>query len=124
MDELHIWLGTFKGTEDEFHQSFDLTSFYNSKEGEEFKRCEFCKYLNKNSYDNDFIGYVYDENQSQKLLEILPSEQLKKNVLKFSKENNLTNSNALLYYGDEWLNSDSLDKEFIGLKYLGTFEWE
>ncbi|GAL65151.1 MULTISPECIES: immunity 22 family protein [Algibacter] len=124
MDELHLWVGIFSGTEEEFHQLFDLTSFYNSQEGEDFERCGFCKYLNKNSYDNDFIGHVYIENDLQKLLDGLPSDQLTKDVLKYCKNNKLTNPNAMLYYGDEWLDGDSLAKEFEGLKYIGTFDWE
>ncbi len=125
MDKLHIWLGRFNGTIEEFRNFFDLTDFYNNWESEDgFERCEFCKYIDNDSYDNDFIGFSIKEKNLQELTGIIPDAKLANKIYELSSEKGLNDSNAILYYGDEDVNSSDLEENFKGLTYLGEFDWD
>ncbi|WP_276166946.1 immunity 22 family protein [Zobellia alginiliquefaciens] len=125
MDELHVWVGNFEGSIEEFRGFFDLTDFYKNYDSEDgFERCEFCKYIDDDSYDTDFIGFKVEDTSIQDLLiNTLPDSDLAEEVLNKCKKENILSPNAVLYYGDEDLDSDSFDEYFKGLKYLGTVDW-
>ncbi|WP_289064393.1 immunity 22 family protein [uncultured Zobellia sp.] len=125
MDELHVWVGNFEGSIEEFREFFDLTDFYKNYDSEDgFERCEFCEYIDNDSYDADFIGFkVEDTSIHDLLVNTLPDSDLAEEVLNECKQENILSPNAVLYYGDEDLDRDRLDEYFKGLKYLGTFDW-
>ncbi|KAF9659530.1 immunity 22 family protein [Tenacibaculum sp. ZH5_bin.1] len=126
MDELHVWVGSFEGSLETFEKFFDLTDFYNNYEsGNNFERCEFCKYIDDDSYDNDFIGFEIGNIGIKELLfNTLPDSDLAEKVLRKCEEENILKPNAILYYGDEDLSVNDLDDNFKGLKYLGVFDWD
>ena len=47
MNKIKIWIGTFEGTNEEFQSYFD-----------EDYNCLFCKDINEEEYDPDFIGII------------------------------------------------------------------
>ncbi len=48
MNKIKVWIGTFKGKEEEYLQYFD----------EEVEVCGFCKDIREEEYDPDFIGII------------------------------------------------------------------
>lgn len=126
MDKLNIWIGTFKGNIKSFREFFDLTDFYKNWESEDgFTRCDFCQYIDRDSYDNDFIGFEITKKDIRSLIDILPGDDLKIASLLKVIEKDIKQPNAILYYGETDLNIKKFEKTpFKGLLYLGEFDWE
>lgn len=126
MNKLHIWIGTFDGNSQSFSDFFNLKDFYENWESEEgFTRCDFCKYIDRDSYDNDFIGFEVTKKGVSSLINILPGDDLKIASLLSIIEKDIKEPNAILYYGEENLNTKKFEKTpFKGLIYLGEFDWK
>ena len=120
----HIWAGKFSGTKKEFECLFDLSSFYASKEGDNFEICAFAKYLDTDAHEEDFFGYEYTLMGIETLIKSLPGESLQAEVNAACKKIGICEPNAIIYYGDIQLSHKvNLGNEFEGLRYLGVFEY-
>lgn len=125
MNKIHVWIGFSNKKEDDFYDYFDLTSFNESEEGEEFKVCGFAKDINKKIYNEDFIGIYFDEeDDALKLaLDELPDPKLAEELYKVCLQNNIEKANAMFYYTDARLQIMDVAKKYNELKYLGCYDW-
>jgi len=124
--KIHVWVGLTDIKEDDFYNYFDLTGFQESKEGEDFEICGFAKDINKEIYNEDFIGIYFDEDDDslELALDELPDPELVEKLIKICLENNIEKANAMFYYTDARLEINDSSKKYNGLNYLGCYDWD
>lgn len=123
LDYLHIWLGTYNGSASDYQNLFDLSSFYEGYENDDFERCEFSSYLNTDAYSDEIVGWNYSKEGLNHLLSELPGQKLIEKVKEIAIAKSLNNSNAVIYYGAHHLESlEGLSKNFVDLEYIGEIK--
>ncbi|GEP89745.1 Immunity protein 22 [Chitinophaga terrae (ex Kim and Jung 2007)] len=133
MSKFHIWAGNFKSKKS-FRQYLDQKSYlkawdvYNNEpptgneeedaEPDPALRCDFCKEVNLDTYDEDFmiIKYYSKAVDIDTIAEdtLTDADELKK----LWKKHKLKDVNAVIVYEDDDLSTKSAAKS-TGLKYLG-----
>lgn len=121
MEKMFIWAGHYTRSAEDFDKLFDLSSFYEGYNKGEFIRCAFAEYIDEDSYDQDLIGWYY-ENSLNDILKQMPEEQLHEKIKSSINKLNLSNTNSLIYYCDE--EADISGEDFEGLKFIGEFSIE
>ena len=133
MTKIHIWIGTFK-TEKEFKQYVDQSKYmkawqmYNNgdenyvgdEEPDKDLRSNFCKEINIDFYDEDFIVFQFNKKSDDitQLISIIPADANK--LIKICKQK-IEKGNSLIYYTDEEVNEkDALKCK--SMTYIGVFE--
>ena len=115
MKKVHIWIGTFSGSEKEYEDYFNLQD----------SPCRFCIDINTDEFDEDFIGIIPIFNEEQDisiLLQHVPIDMDDiKNALIKCKAMELVKGNAVFYLTDVSLTIPNKEKSFNGLKYIGMY---
>ncbi|MBP2619539.1 immunity 22 family protein [Chryseobacterium jejuense] len=124
MSLIHVWIGKTDKSLEEFEEYFDLDSFYESEEGEDFERCGFCKEVTfSESYGEDFIGLDYKEDPTslEDILDEIPSSKIIPLIVDKCNALNITEANAMFYYRDAELPKPEIGKKYNDLYYVGEF---
>ena len=133
----HVWLGSFY-SEEAFNRYLDQTEYlkawakYNFEEAKEGEideepsltlRCQFCKEIGQDTYDDDFIVIQYNKNSNdiKQLISIIPADAQK--LLDTCTKKGLVEANSLIYYEDDELSTEDALKT-TSITYLGYFEEE
>jgi len=115
MKKVHIWIGTFSGSEKEYEDYFNLQD----------SPCRFCIDINTDEFDEDFIGIIplfSEEQDISILLQQVPIDMGDiKNALIKCKAMELVKGNAVFYVTDVSLTIPNKKKSFNGLKYIGMY---
>lgn len=115
MKKVHIWIGTFSGSEKEYEDYFNLQD----------SPCRFCIDINTDEFDEDFIGIIplfSEEQDISILLQQVPIDMGDiKNALIKCKAMELVKGNAVFYVTDVSLTIPNKEKSFNGLKYIGMY---
>jgi hypothetical protein len=127
MKKIHIWIGNFQKTEDDFNKYFELDY---STEGDfddpEYKICEFCKDINQKWYDEDFIGVLPLYEKEISVMDILKNIPINaneiNNVIDECNTLGIKTTNAIFYLTDADIIINKPYKEnYNGLKYVGLY---
>jgi hypothetical protein len=134
MAKIHVWIGGFQSEKD-FNHYVDQSAYLNAwqmyndgdddyegdDEPNENLRCQFCKEINLDTFDDDFIVLQFNKTTKdiKQLISIIPADADK--LLKACKQNRLENGNALIYYTDDDLKESDASK-CKTMTYLGVFE--
>ena len=115
MKKVHIWIGTFSGSEKEYEDYFNLQD----------SPCRFCIDINTDEFDEDFIGIIplfSEEQDIGILLQQVPIDMgaIKSALIK-CKAMELVKGNAVFYVTDVSLTIPNKEKSFNGLKYIGMY---
>ena len=115
MKKVHIWIGTFSGSEKEYEGYFNLQD----------SPCRFCIDINTDEFDEDFIGIIplfSEEQDIGILLQQVPIDMgdIKSALIK-CKAMELVKGNAVFYVTDVSLTIPNKEKSFNGLKYIGMY---
>ena len=115
MKKVHIWIGTFSGSEKEYEDYFKLQD----------SPCRFCIDINTDEFDEDFIGIIplfSEEQDIGILLQQVPIDMgdIKSALIK-CKAMELVKGNAVFYVTDVSLTIPNKEKSFNGLKYIGMY---
>ena len=115
MKKVHIWIGTFSGSEKEYEDYFNLQD----------SPCRFCIDINTDEFDEDFIGIIplfREEQDIGILLQQVPIDMgdIKSALIK-CKAMELVKGNAVFYVTDVSLTIPNKEKSFNGLKYIGMY---
>lgn len=115
MKKVHIWIGTFSGSEKEYEDYFNLQD----------SPCRFCIDINTDEFDEDFIGIIplfSEEQDIGILLQQVPIDMgdIKSALIK-CKAMELVKGNAVFYVTDISLTIPNKEKSFNGLKYIGMY---
>lgn len=124
MSIIHIWIGTTNKKLEDFESYFDLTTFYESEEDEDFERCGFCNQIkNADSYDSDFIGIYYNESSNDLNLAIqeTPDSRIYNLIKEECEKKNIKEANAMFYYRDSELPKVDTERKYNDLMYLSNF---
>ncbi|MFD2287598.1 hypothetical protein GJU39_20510 [Pedobacter petrophilus] len=134
MAELHIWVANFE-SEEAFEKYFDQVSYLKAwsiydnepptgKEEDDQEpdpeiRCQFCKEIGIDTYDEDFIvlKYYHKRQQINDVLNDVPGNTSA--FLKLYEENSIDSINVLIAYENHDLNQESASKT-EKLIYLGA----
>lgn len=126
MAKMMFWAGYFP-TKDEFEKYMDQTAFYQWwKEYDEDNlelRCQFCKELGIESYDEDFLIMKYLEESSdiQDFIDYVPA---KNDLIRAEVERiGLTQANALICYDKGKDIPMTLVENPTSMSYLGLFNY-
>ena len=134
MAKIHVWIGSFKSEKDFNHYvdqsaylkawqmySYGDADYEGDDEPNENLRCQFCKEINLDTFDDDFIVLQFNKKTEdiKQLISIIPANVDK--LLKACKQKELENSNALIYYTDDDLTKSDASK-CKTMTYLGIFE--
>ena len=115
MKKVHIWIGTFSGSEKEYEDYFNLQD----------SPCRFCIDINTDEFDEDFIGIIplfSEEQDIGILLQQVPIDMGNiKSALINGKAMELVKGNAVFYVTDVSLTIPNKEKSFNGLKYIGMY---
>lgn len=115
MKKVHIWIGTFSGSEKEYEDYFNLQD----------SPCRFCIDINTDEFDEDFIGIIPLFNEEQDISILLQQVPIDmddiKNALTKCKAMELVKGNAVFYLTDVSLTIPNKEKSFNGLKYIGMY---
>ncbi|MCS4225892.1 immunity 22 family protein [Sphingobacterium sp. BIGb0165] len=125
MSLIHLWIGKTDKSLEEFEEYFNLDSFYDSEEGEDFEKCGFCREVTfSESYGDDFIGLDYkDEPVSvEGILHEIPSSKIKALIVDKCRELNIAEANAMFYYRDAELPKPEIGRQYNDLFYIGEFQ--
>lgn len=115
MKKIHIWIGTFSKSEEEYDNYFN----------QENSQCQFCADFDIEEYDEDFIGIIplFKEKISvQSLLDEVPidEEDIPK-ALKTCEKKNIKNGNAIFYLTDSSVSIKDTEKSYNELIYIGMY---
>ena len=115
MKKVHIWIGTFSGSEKEYEDYFNLQD----------SPCRFCIDINTDEFDEDFIGIIPLFSEEQDIGILLQLEPIDmgdiKSALIKCKAMELVKGNAVFYVTDVSLTIPNKEKSFNGLKYIGMY---
>ena len=115
MKKVHIWIGTFSGSEKEYEDYFNLQD----------SPCRFCIDINTDEYEEDFIGIIPLFNEEQDISILLQEVPIDmddiEDVLTKCKVMNIKKGNAVLYLTDASLVVPNKENNFYGLKYIGMY---
>ncbi|GIM58022.1 immunity 22 family protein [Capnocytophaga canimorsus] len=114
MKKIHIWIGSFVGTDKEFEVYFEQKN----------EACQFCLDIGIDEYDEDLIGIIppiTNHVNISELLEKIPVDESEiSNIIIKCKELGVNKGNAIFYYLDSTINIiDNI--RFNQLKYIGKF---
>lgn len=115
MKKVHIWIGIFSKSEEEYNNYFN----------QESSQCQFCLDIDTEGYDEDFIGIIplFKEKMSiQFLLNEVPIdlEDIPK-ALETCKKMNIEEGNAVFYMTDSLISIKDKEKSYNGLFYIGMY---
>mgnify|MGYP002739208565 FL=1 len=114
MNKIKIWIGTFEGTNEEFQSYFD-----------EDNHCLFCKDINEEEYDPDFIGIIplFDSVLDVEFLakETPLGAKNRTLLVEKCKEMGIYQGNAVFFYSGD--TRDIVEGEiFNQLVYVGQYD--
>ncbi|MGL5276178.1 immunity 22 family protein [Myroides sp.] len=122
MEKIHVWIGTFSGTEEEFNAYFEIDK----------KRVElgiggsqFDRDIGINWYDDDHIGayWTSDHNLLQHVVDdVIESKETLEEIYKDCLSKGLVSANAMIYYFDDDIDVVSDNSLSLGLLYIGKYE--
>jgi hypothetical protein len=124
MAKIHVWMGNFQ-LEKDFRQYIDQSKYFKASQIDDEHhpelRCQFCKEIDLDYYDDDFIVIQFNKKSHDlnQLISIIPANADK--IIKACEKNKLEAGNALIYYTDEKLNKANASKSTL-MAYLGFFE--
>lgn len=115
MKKVHIWIGTFSKTQDEYEMYFN----------QENPPSQFGVDINIEEYDEDLIGIIplLGENVEVKyLLNEVPIEEDEIPIALSKCENmKIREGNAVFYLTDSLIKIDDEEKKYNELKYIGVY---
>lgn len=115
MKKIHIWIGFFSKRENEYEQYFD----------QEVPPCQFCKDIDCEEYDEDFIGIIplFKEKVGiEQLLDEVPIDENEiPKVIEKCKAMNISDGNAIFYITDASIIIKNTEKSYNELKYIGIY---
>lgn len=121
---LKIWLGTVTSNEETYLKNFELDYETEDFDDPEYKVCNFCKHINDDWYDEDFLGIIpLSKNQetAKTLLSKTPlNTKNREQAESDAKSLNINSGNAILFYSGE-TREINLGETFEGLKYIGEY---
>ncbi|GIM57780.1 hypothetical protein CAPN006_21720 [Capnocytophaga canimorsus] len=114
MNKIKIWIGTFRGSNEEYLKYFD-----------EDVECGFCKDIDEEEYDPDFIGIIP---LSEKIvsIEVLAKEtplsfKSQTILLEDCMKMGIDQGNAVLFYSGETREIEK-GEEFNQLIFIGEYD--
>ncbi|MEK9495003.1 immunity 22 family protein [Photorhabdus sp. P32] len=127
-NSVHLWIGNNFSSEDEYMKYFELDySIEGNFDDPNYKLCQFCKDINLQWYDEDFIGIIPRRHENVSIDEILIDAAVDQSEFQSIKDicNRLgiKEANAIFWYQDSELSINPPYKEqYNGLKYIGLFK--
>jgi hypothetical protein len=124
---IHLWIGTTEKNEEDYLKYFELDY---STEGDfddpEYKLCEFCKDINKQWYNEDFIGIIPLHKNKILVGELIKETPIDRNeiskIIEECNRLNIVKGNAIFYLTDAEIEINKPYKEnYNGLKYIGKY---
>ena len=116
MKKIHIWIGFFSKGENEYAQYFN----------QEEPPCQFCKDIDCEEYDEDFIGIIplFEEKVGvEQLLDEVPIDENEiPKVIEKCKAMNISVGNAIFYMTDASIIIENTEKKYNELKYIGIYD--
>ncbi|WP_172915409.1 immunity 22 family protein [Capnocytophaga canimorsus] len=112
MKKIHIWIGSFVGTDKEFEVYFEQKN----------RVCQFCLDIGIDEYDEDLIGIIPITNYMNipELLEKIPVDESEiPNIIIKCKDLGINKVNAVFYYLDSTISI--IGNRFNQLQYIGKF---
>jgi len=123
-NRIHVWIGKTNKSLEEFEEYFNLDSFYDAEEDEDFEKCGFCKeVIFSESYGEDFIGLDYKDDpiSVEGILDEIPSSKAIPLILDKCNDLDIKDANAMFYYRDAELPKPEIGKKYNDLYYVGEF---
>lgn len=120
LDKVFLWIGCTSKNQIEFDNYFKID--YSEEDTPVI--CGFCKDIEKEWYDEDFIGYIkYNEYKAiENLLESVPVDRNQFDTIKKICLNlGVASANAVYWYSGE-INTPSPNKLYNELFYIGEFD--
>ncbi|MBI1645805.1 immunity 22 family protein [Capnocytophaga sp. 051621] len=116
MKKIHIWIGFFSKGENEYEQYFN----------QEELPCQFCKDIDCEEYDEDFIGIIplFEKKVGvEQLLDEVPIDENEiPKVIEKCKAMNISGGNAIFYMTDASIVIENTEKKYNELKYIGIYD--
>jgi hypothetical protein len=120
LERIFLWIGNTSKPQEEFDDYFKI----DYTEGTEKKICGFCRDINKEWYDEDFIGYLKFEEAKPivELLEFVPINKSQSSlIIEKCKELGYEKANSTYWYSAEMEEPDK-NKLYNELNYIGEFD--
>lgn len=122
MTHIHVWIGTFIGSEEDFNQYLEVDKV-RVKLG--VGGSQFDRDIGLNWYDEDHIGvYHSTTNLSLKAAvdEIIGASGMLEDIYNLCLSKGINEANTMLYYFNDDLEVVTSDRLSNGLVYIGVFE--
>lgn len=122
MSKIHVWIGMFRGTEEEFNAYFEVDRL-RVKLG--VGGSQFDRDIGLNWYDEDHIGVYHSTvNDSLRTVvdEVIGAPDTLDEIYHDCIEKGLVDANAMIYYFNDDIEEVSSASLTNGLVYIGIYE--